>query len=396
MSRKILHLDLDAFFCAVEELETPSLKGKAFAVGGRPEQRGVVSSCSYPARKMGIHSAMPMARALSLSPRLIVLPPRHHLYSKYSSEVMEHLQHFAPVIEQISIDEAFMDLSDKSGELDTLARQIQSTIHKELNLPCSLGGATNKLVAKIATDVGKAAARSENPPNAITIVPAGQEADFLAPLPVQALWGVGPKTAERLAALEIRTIADLANYPEKELVRNFGKPGHDLFQHARGIDERPLVTSHETKSISQEITFSRDINDSEQLQQTIHKLAARVCKRLREEKLFCATVKLKLRWPDFTTITRQATLPSPTDQEKQILALALYLFNVTWLPGKAVRLIGIGVSNLQPPIRQLELWGDEPLDLEKEHLLQKALDELNQRFGDLTIRHASDLKPPDS
>ena len=181
-------------------------------------------------------------------------------------------------------------------------------ILQELQLPCSLGAATNKLVAKIATDFGKAAARGEIPPNAITIVPPGQEAAFLAPLPVRALWGVGPKTEARLAEMNILTMGDLASLPEKELVRVFGKPGYDLSVHARGIDDRPVTTYHETKSISQEITFARDIRDAKLLHNTITKLVRQVSARLREENLYGSTVKLKLRWPDFTTISRQSTL----------------------------------------------------------------------------------------
>ena len=366
--------------------------GKAFAVGGKPQQRGVVASCSYPARKLGIHSAMPMAQAIRLYPRLLIVAPRHTLYYKYSRQVMELLKRSTDLVEQISIDEAFLDLSSLPESAEVLAKRLQETILQELQLPCSLGAATNKLVAKIATDFGKAAARGEIPPNAITIVPPGQEAAFLAPLPVRALWGVGPKTEARLAEMNILTMGDLASLPEKELVRVFGKPGYDLSVHARGIDDRPVTTYHETKSISQEITFARDIRDAKLLHNTITKLVRQVSARLREENLYGSTVKLKLRWPDFTTISRQSTLPSPTDQEKQIQEIALHLLNEVWTPGKAVRLIGVGISNLRPPIRQLELWSEADHEGERGRQIQSVLDTLKDKFGDQVVRLGSDRK----
>ncbi|MBI4771414.1 MAG: DNA polymerase IV, partial [Chloroflexi bacterium] len=206
MPRKILHLDLDAFFCAVEEQRDPALRGQAFAVGGRPEARGVVASCSYAARRFGVRSAMPMARAVKLCSGLIIVPSRHKVYSDVSRQVMERLYDLTPLVEQISIDEAFLDVSDLPESGEALARRLQATMRDELRLPCSLGVATNKLVAKIASDVGKAAARTGAPPNAILVVPPGEEAAFLAPLPAAALWGVGPKTATRLAGLGIHTI----------------------------------------------------------------------------------------------------------------------------------------------------------------------------------------------
>jgi DNA polymerase-4 len=232
LSRKILHLDLDAFFCAVEELRNPALQGKPFAVGGQPHERGVVASCSYAARRCGVRSAMPMARALRLCPELIIVSSRHGLYGDVSESVMERVRNLTPFVEQVSIDEAFMDVSELTEEAETIAQRLQITIRSDLNLPCSLGVASNKLVAKIANDVGKIAAVKNvghsGPPNAITVVPPGQEADFLAPLPVEMLWGVGPKTAARLAELNILTIGDLARWPDDELVRRFGKNGHDL------------------------------------------------------------------------------------------------------------------------------------------------------------------------
>ena len=201
MARKILHLDLDAFFCAVEEQRDPSLRGQPFAVGGRPESRGVVASCSYAARQFGIHSAMPMARAVRQCPPLIIVPSRYGAYEAASRQVMARLHQLTPLVEQLSIDEAFLDVSDLPERAELIARRLQATINRELDLPCSLGVAANKLVAKIANNVGKAAIKSDRPPNTIKVVPPGQEAAFLAPLPATELWGVGPKTAEQLAQM---------------------------------------------------------------------------------------------------------------------------------------------------------------------------------------------------
>lgn len=383
MPRKILHLDLDAFFCAVEELRDASLRGKPFAVGGRPETRGVVSSCSYAARRFGVHSAMPMARALRICPGLIVVAPRHHVYGEVSEQVMERLAQITPFIEQVSIDEAFLDVSDLPEPGKILARRLQDQIRKELDLPCSLGVATNKLVAKIATDVGKKAARGDGPPCAITVVPPGEEAAFLDLLPADMLWGVGPKTAAKLAELGIHTIGDIARWPEDDLTRRFGENGRELSRHARGIDDRPVVTEHAVKSISQEVTFARDVRDDKALENTLRDLSAQVGRRLRRADLAGATVKIKIRWPDFTTLTRQVTLSQPTDQDEEIAVTALDLLAKVRSKGKAVRLIGVGVSGLCAPVRQLELWGE---DAEKARRLQATLDALHERFGDKAIR----------
>jgi DNA polymerase-4 len=358
MTRTIIHLDLDAFYCSVEELRDPSLKGRPFAIGGRPEVRGVVASCSYPARQFGVRSAMPMGRAMKLCPDLLIIPGRHNEYSRISRQVMEYLYRLTPLVEQISIDEAFLEVTDLPDEGVSIGRRLQTSIREELGLPCSLGIASNKMVAKIATDVGKIDSPRDSPPNAITVVPPGEEAAFLDPLPVDALWGVGPKTAARLAELGVKSIGDLANYPEVELRKLFGKNGSDLAKHARGIDERPISTSQEVKSISQETTFARDIADKSHLLNTLQKLSRQVASRLLKSELSGSTIKVKIRWPDFTTITRQMTLTLPTDQESQIFNAANQLFLREWQPGKAVRLLGVGVSSLQESSRQLSLWDD--------------------------------------
>jgi len=384
MPRTILHLDLDAFFCAVEETRNPSLRGKAFAVGGKPDERGVVASCSYAARKFGVRSAMPMARALRLCPQLMIVSSRHRLYSEVSKQVMARLHKLTPLVEQISIDEAFLDLSDINESPERLARGLQAGIRDELGLPSSIGIASNKLVAKVATEVGKKGAKSGAPPFALTIVPTGEEAAFLAPLPAEMLWGVGPKTAARLNELGIHTIGDIAKWPESELIRLFGENGRELSRHAKGIDDRPIVTERETKSISQEETFVRDVRDDKSLEKTLREQAAEVARQLRKNNLAGTTIKLKIRWPDFTTLTRQTTLSQPTDQDQDISKVALDLMRTVRKSGQAVRLIGVGVSGLGPPIRQLGLWDTGS---EKSRRLQEAVDALKEKYGDKAIHH---------
>jgi DNA polymerase IV len=376
--RTILHLDLDAFFCAVEEIHNPGLRGQPFAVGGRPDERGVVASCSYAARARGVHSALPMSQALRLCPGLRIVSPNHDRYSQHSRQVMQRLTGISPLVEQISIDEAFLDISDIREPARPLAQRLQTQIWEETRLPCSIGIASNKLVAKIATETGKSAARGADYPRAITVIEAGHEAEFLAPLPASMLWGVGQKTAARLESLGVHTIGELARYPERELVALFGQPGRDLLKHARGLDERPVTPEHETKSISQETTFARDISDDKALEASLKKLAAEVGHNLRRENLAAKTVRVKLRWPDFTTLTRQTTLPAPTDQTADIEALALALFRQARISGQAVRLLGVGVSSLGPAIHQMELWGQAS---EKQRKLQSTLDALQEKYG---------------
>jgi DNA polymerase-4 len=312
---------------------------------------------------------------------------------------MQRLEALTPLVEQISIDEAFLDVSDLAEDEALLAYKLQETIRKELSLPCSIGVATNKLLAKTANDVGKAGARREQarregPPNAITVVPPGEEAAFLAPLPVEALWGVGPKTAERLQEIGLRTIGDLALRSEADLARRFGKLGHDLALRARGIDDRPIVTSHEAKSISQETTFSQDVSDGSILRRTLQEQSEAVAQRLHGSNLTGTTVKLKIRWPDFTTLTRQTTLDHGIDQTSKIYHAALELFEKVWRSGQAVRLIGVGVSGLGAPMRQLSLWdGDIQQNMfAKDRRLQDAIDSLQEKFGKRAVLRGSQLE----
>ncbi len=388
MSRKILHLDLDAFFCAVEELHNPTLKGKPFAVGGRADQRGVVASCSYAARIFGVHSAMPMSRALQLCPELIIVSSQHGNYSEVSKKVMKVIE-ISPFIERISIDEAFLDVTGLPESMKEIARELQYKVNFQCQLPISIGGATNKLVAKIANDWGKSQRKGSEPPNTITIILPGEEAEFLAPLPLQSLWGVGPKTAEKLEAVGIKTIGTLAKTPDKTLELLFGRFGPDLRQRALGIDDRPITMEHEAKSVSNEVTFARDRSDERQLLLTLRSLSEQVGRRLRKASLAASTIQIKLRWADFTTITRQLTLNSLTNLDQEIYETAKTLFMENWPKGKPVRLIGVGASNLGQPAHQLSLWDD---DYQKEVKLIGAVDELREKFGKDVVKHGNQLK----
>ena len=388
MSRTILHLDLDAFFCSAEEIQNPTLRGRPFAVGGKPNERGVVASCSYAARAHGVRSAMPMSRALQLCRDLIIVPGRHKLYGEYSEKVMNKLRGLTPLVEQISIDEAFLDISDIGEPPARIALDLQAAIKNELHLPSSIGIASNKLVAKIATEVGKKSNKKSNePPYGFTIVPIGEEARFIAPLPADMLWGVGPKTSARLTELGIHTIGDIARWPEDEMSRLFGENGRELWRHAQGIDNRPIVTEYETKSISQETTFNVDVRNDKALEKTIREQSKEVARQLRKNDLAGKTIKLKIRWPDFTTITRQVTLPTSTDNDDEIIKAVLKLLNTVRRPNQAVRLIGVGVSGLGAPMRQLSLWD---AGNEKSRKLQEVVDQLQEKYGRNVI-HKGDM-----
>lgn len=394
LPRKILHLDLDAFYCAVEELRDPTLKGRAFAVGGRPDQRGVVASCSYSARRLGVRSAMPMSQAVRLCPELLIVSAHFSEYHTVSAQVMTILNNLTPLVEQISIDEAFLDVSLLRDDAERIARGLQAQINRQCGLPASLGVASNKLVAKIANNLGKAGARGDLPPNAIKVIPPGTEAVFLASLPTRELWGVGPKTAEALARLGIRTIGDIARWPQGDLVRRFGKHGAELAEHARGLDDRPVEPESESKSVSNETTFAQDIADSATLQRTLRTLSDKVGRRLRKDGLQGTTVKLKLRWSDFTTLTRQVTLPHATHHDEEIYQSVLDLFQRVWIVGRPVRLLGVGISGFEQEVRQLGLWEQPKVEAEQSSL-ESALDKLRDRFGDRVIQRGSDLLDED-
>jgi DNA polymerase-4 len=361
---------------------------------------------------------MPMSRAVRLCPDLLIVPHDFKAYRAMSAKVMDILHQYTPLVEQLSIDEAFLDINELLEPAEQIARALQRRINTDLQLSCSLGVATNKLVAKIANNIGKDAKKKDatgNPPNAIMVVAAGQEANFLAPLPTDELWGVGPKTAEHLAALGIHTIGDIARYPEQALIRQFGKHGHDLWFHAQGIDDRPLETERETKSVSRETTFVNDMSDAAFLRRTLEALCEDLTRQLHKENLRGLTIKVKLRWSDFTTLTRQTTLRQPTDRDADIFKAALRLLEQHRPPEKAVRLLGVGVSHFVEPTTQLSLWEVTPAMLEvapptiqtkldmpnaalnpKQEKLQSALDALRNRFGAQTVKRASELKDESS
>lgn len=347
----IIHLDLDAFYAACEVLENPELAGKPVLVGGRPEERGVVATASYPARDYGVHSAMAMHRAVRLCPRAIVLPPRFDLYRKCSRRVMAILGKAAPVLERVSIDEAYLDLTDRVstfGEAVMLAGRLQERVRSDVGLSASLGVATNKLVAKIASDHDK--------PGGLTVVRPGDEAAFLAPLPVRVIWGVGPVTAEKLGHIGVKTVGDLARLPERELAAHFGEQGLALGRRARGVDRRPVVTEHERKSVSRERTFSRDLREAKVLKRELWQLSQSVAGRLERAGVVAGTVAIKLRYDDFETLTRQMRLDVPTDDPVRIYRASLVLLRQAWERDRPVRLLGVGGSQLEAPRGQLPLF----------------------------------------
>jgi len=348
--RAIVHLDLDAFYAAVEVLEKPELAGKPLLIGGRPDHRGVVSTASYEARKFGVHSAMPMTRALRLCPDAILLPPRIGDCRVYSRQVMAILREHTPLVEQVSIDEAYLDLTGQVDSWDGAVQravQIQARVEADVGLSASLGVATNKLVAKVASDRDK--------PGGLTVVRPGEEAAFLAPLPVRVLWGVGPVTARKLAEVGVTTVGELARLPEASLRERFGGHGSSMARQARGIDRRPVVTEHQIKSVSQETTFSRDLADATALRRQLWRLSQGLARRLERAELAAGTVVLKLRYADFTTMTRQTKLAVPTDDERVIYRTALALLRREWQRGRPVRLLGVAGRGLCPPVGQLPL-----------------------------------------
>jgi DNA polymerase-4 len=387
--RKILHMDLDAFFCSVEELRDPTLKGKAFAVGGMAGKRGVISTASYAARKYGVHSAMPTGQALRLCPDLILVSSWHSDYGEASQRVMAVVNDLTPLVEPLSIDEAFMDVSDLPETPLQIARGLQSRINLATRLPCSIGAASNKLVAKIANDFGKHQHKDPTPPKAITIVEPGKEKEFLAPLPINALWGVGPKTEERLKHLGISTIGDLAAIEMDEMLKMFGKSGLDLAERARGLDTRPVQVEHTAKSISQEVTFEKDVSEREYLEKTIKRLSSQVGSQLRKQGFTAKTIRLKIRWANFETHTRQVSLASPSDHDSVITDSALNMFRLVWPEGKKVRLIGVGTSQLSNQPVQLNLLDSAT---EKEGRLLRSVDELRERFGENIVQRGFDIR----
>jgi DNA polymerase-4 len=387
VSRTILHVDLDAFYASVEVLENPALAGKPVLVGGTGP-RGVVAAASYEARRFGIHSAMPMGRARRLCPQAIVLPPRFDLYAAKSRAVHEIFAAFTPVIEPIALDEAFLDVTGALRLFGTgaeIGAAIRARVRAETGLTASVGVAPNKLLAKLASDDAK--------PDGMLVVEPGSELAFLHPHPVGRLWGVGPATLARLERFGIETIGDLAALPEASLVDTLGKAhGHQLHELACGRDDRPVEPDRETKSIGQEETFPRDVADRETLAREVRRMAERVGARLRDHGLAGRTVTLKVRFPDFRTITRSATLPEPFAVSSEIARQALALLDKVDTAG-GVRLLGVSVSNLTAAAAHQEsLFGDEPAR-ESSTPIQSVVDAVRARYGSEALGPASMVEP---
>ena len=348
----VAHVDLDAFFAAVEELDDPSLREKPLVVGGDPHGRGVVATANYAARRYGIHSAMSCAEALRRCPNAVFLRPRHAHYRQVSRQVWSAIREVAPVVEQTGVDEGYLDLTEQaesSLEARKLAEAIQTAVRGTTQLTCSLGIASCKVVAKIASDRRK--------PGGVTVVPEGREAAFLAPLDIRKLPGVGPRGEARLRPAGIDTIGALAALADGDLAAFLpGKVGRELRDRARGIDSRRVhPVSEPPVSISHEETFDRDVADRARLHEELHRMAESISRQLRTKGLFARTVTTKLRYGDFTTRTRSSTLQTPIDDPAQIHALACELLDraLAQRPG-ALRLVGVGVSGLQP-VAQLAL-----------------------------------------
>jgi DNA polymerase-4 len=339
--RRILHMDMDAFFAAVEEGRRPELKGKPLVIGGSgdPTKRGVVSTANYEARKYGIHSAMPLRTAHRLCPHAVFLPVDYGEYSRVSRTIKEALREFSPVMEDVGIDEAFIDISESPVAPKEIAARIKERIRERTGLTCSIGIGPNKLVAKIASDMRK--------PDGLTVIGEGEVGEALRALPVRKLWGVGPKTEGRLLEMGIRTAGELSALPMEELVGHFGKSyGRYLHEASRGVDSSPLVTEWKAKSASRETTFERDTADWDVISRTLAGLAREVASDLRERGLAGRTVTVKIRFSDFKTQTRARTLKEPVDSLEAIRKTAFEALGRLDLRGRKVRLIGVRVGGL--------------------------------------------------
>jgi nucleotidyltransferase/DNA polymerase involved in DNA repair len=385
MSRTILHLDMDAFFAAVEQRDHPEYRGQPVVVGADPKGgrgRGVVATASYEARKYGIHSAMPISKAYRLCPHAIYVRGSYQRYGEASRQVMAILQDFTPVIEKLSIDEAFLDVTGSLhlfGRAEDVAHKIKSRIRRELQLTASVGIAPNKFLAKIASDLQK--------PDGLVVVKEGEEKSFLAPLPIGKLWGVGKKTEVLLKNMGITTIGEIAKLPQTELGRKLGKWGYGLWLLANGIDERPVVTWSPQKSISQEITFDEDTDDPELLERTLFQLADELARLMRKSQLKGRTITLKIRLEDFSTFTRSRSFSDFIDSTEIIRGVAIELFRNFDRKNQKVRLVGVGVSQLSSIYgEQLGLFEQEKPINQK---LSNLLDSLKDKYGDDAVTRAA-------
>jgi len=379
--RHIIHVDMDAFFAAVEQVDRPELRGKPVLVGGDPKGRGVVSTASYEARPFGCHSAMPMAKAVRLCPHAVVVRPRMDRYVEVSKRVFDILEQFTPLIEPLSIDEAFLDVTGSTrllGRPEEMAMSLTQRIKEETQLTASAGVAPNKFLAKLASDLQK--------PDGLVVVPADQIQGFLDPLPISKLWGVGKATLPRFAALRVKTFGDLRRFPIAQLREQFGEAGEHFYELVRGIDDRAVVPDREAKSISHETTFAVDVTDRDYLRSVLLGQLERVAMRLRRHARQARTVTIKIRTHDFKTHTRSSTLEVATDQTDILWEVVARLLT-TWFAGHPmpVRLVGVGLSHFSKAGDcQLELF-DQPQG-ESSRRLDCTVDEICDRFGKDAIK----------
>jgi DNA polymerase-4 len=376
MRREIIHLDMDAFYASVELLRYPELQGQPVVIGSR--ERGVVTSASYEARKFGVHSAQPVATAMRLCPRGVFLPVRMSRYQEVSETVFEIFHRFTPLVEPLSIDEAFLDVTGSHrlfGNAETVARKIKGLVREEVGLTVSAGIASTKFVAKIASDLGK--------PDGLVCVAHEETKAFLDPLPITRLWGVGRVTFRTMKRLGVATIGDLSRIPAERLRTAFGKHGEQLHLLSRGIDPRAVEPERPVKSIGREETFSEDLIERADLDRELLSLATRVARRVRRHGLAGRNVTLKVKYSDFRLVTRSATLDAPTNDATRLYRTCTRLLERTKAGTRPVRLLGIYLSGLSsgPPPGQMSLLEDEE-DLRKQQRLHEALDELVDRFGE--------------
>ena len=382
----IIHIDMDSFYASVEIRENPDLAGLPVVVGGSASGRGVVAAANYEARKYGVLSAMPMAQALRLCPDLVCLPVNMPLYVKVSRQIHEIFYRYTPEIEPLSLDEAFLDVAGSEkllGSAAVIAQKIKRDIKNECKLIASAGVAPNKFVAKIASDIDK--------PDGYVVVTQNEVQDFLDPLPVKRIWGVGKKTEQQLRQLGIETIQDVRNWPADDMIRRFGKMGDHIQRLAQGLDKRAVISDAKAKSISAETTFANDIEIKDAILAILLQLTEQVAARLRAKDIKGRTVNIKIRFHDFNTITRSKTLPENTCQTRRIWSTVKQLFLRVWQqqPGP-IRLVGVGVSNFSKNTElQRDLFSDSPEQDIEQDLRQDRLDELsdeiNQKFGKLKI-----------
>ncbi len=389
MERVILHVDMDAFFASVEQRDHPEYQGKPVIVGADPKEgkgRGVVSTCSYEAREFGVHSALPISQAYKLCPQGIYVPPNGKLYGQVSKGIFEVFYEFTDAVEPLSIDEAFLDVTGSQklfGNGVEIARQIKKRIIEKERISASVGVAPNKYLAKIASDLEK--------PDGLVVVPKDRIKEFLQPLDISRLWGAGIRTQEVLRKMNIHTIGDLAAFPRDILDNKFGKMGANFYNLAHGIDERPVVAGEGVKSVSNEHTFGRDINDPEELLKTLLWLSEKVGYRLRLKKLKGKTIHLKMRYDNFTTLTRNKTLQEWTDNTQTLYETCAALFKHNYQEGRKIRLLGVGISGFGlAQTQQLSLFGTSDKKSEK---LDQVQDLLAKRFGRKIISRADTMPP---